>query len=195
MLKEKKNAARKCRSLTFNMSTPDNPFSMQFLALSLTDFILEYIQYNSIYYTHHTIICCVLFFLDSRQIKNLLRADNKCLLTLRCLEFRIQIQFRIGILNLACLSVCLSLMGDLLSIMRAQFADWFAINADPERQRSTAVIYAYNCSDRSTTNSSNLYIHLSIYLSIVESCQMCATLDETRDSLEQGVSKATASCS
>lgn len=41
--KKKKNAARKCRSLTFNMSTPDNPFSMQFLALSLTDFILEYI--------------------------------------------------------------------------------------------------------------------------------------------------------
>lgn len=51
--KKKKNAARKCRSLTFNMSTPDNPFSMQFLALSLTDFILEYIQYNTIYYTHN----------------------------------------------------------------------------------------------------------------------------------------------
>lgn len=88
----------------------------------------------------------------------------------------------------SCMSV--SLMGDLLSIMRAQFADWFAINAIPERHRSTA-IYAYNCSDRSTTNSNNLYIHLSIhlsiYLSIVESCQMCATLDETRDSLEQGV--------
>lgn len=67
--KKKKNAARKCRSLTFNKSTPDNPFSMQFLALSLTDFILEYIQYNAIYYTHHTIICCVLFFLDSRQLK------------------------------------------------------------------------------------------------------------------------------
>lgn len=169
------------------MSTPDNPFSMQFLALSLTDFILEYIQYNTIHYTHtiiyNTIICCVLFFLDLLRWQQM-SADI-------ALPWIPNSNPNPNRYPQSCMSVSLSLMGDLLSIMRAQFADWFAINADPERQRSTAAVYAYNCPDRSTTNSSNLYIHLSI----CESCQMCATLDESRDSLEQGVSKATTSCS
>lgn len=64
----------------------------------------------------------------------------------------------------SCMSV--SLMGDLLSIMRAQFADWFAINAIPERDtHRLQYMHIIALTDPRPTQTISIAIHLSIYLS------------------------------
>lgn len=71
---------------------------------------------------------------------------------------------------------CMSLMGDLLSIIWRLICD--------QRHSSAIACNMHIIALTDPANSSNpSYIYISIYLSIyliVESCQMCATLDETR---------------